>query len=143
MEKARSCRSQRKDSSVRLSRSVHVSPSAEPWSTQPVGALAWSEEVSVYCTALVSPVTGSSTVDTVAPVAEVLSNSSPSPFRASLRGVGTLSSLVIDTGAAFLPEPHDEGREPMSNSRTPPRASTECGSDVEFQRLPLTFRPCT
>lgn len=86
---------------------------------------------------------GRSTDSTVAFVAEVLSNNSPSPLMTSPRGDGTLSSSVIETGAAFFPVPHEDGLDPMSNSSTPPREMIEWGSEVFVQALLLTFRPCT
>src|SRR5882757_1395985 len=126
MENARVCLSHVKDSPERLSRSVHFVPSDEPWRTQPVGAVVWSaEDVSVYWTPLVAADVGSSTAVTLAAVAEVLSNSAPAPFSASVRGAGTLSSLVIDTGAAFFPVPQEDGFGPMSNSSTAPLEMSE------------------
>jgi hypothetical protein len=68
---------------------------------------------------------GRSTEAAAPPVADVLSNNAPSPSMTSPRGDGTLSSSVIDGGAASFPVPHDDGFDPMSNSRTPPREISE------------------
>lgn len=98
----------------------------------------------MYCTAFVPAVTGrASGPDTVSWVDEVSSNSAPPPFSTSTRGVGILSSWVIETGPAPFPDPHGEGRGPMSNSSTPPFARRARGSEVDVQARPSTFRPCT
>ena len=118
-------------------------PSAEPWSTQPAGALARAEEVSVYWTARVS----------TPPAGPPCRPSPPSPT-CCRRADPTLDHVVPrrrhlvvlgdgHRGGVLPGAPRRRLRRPCRTPACRRGRAAECGSAVEFQGLPLTFRPCT
>ncbi|WP_428849339.1 cellulose binding domain-containing protein [Streptomyces scabiei] len=140
IEKTRVWRSQAKDSPERLSRVLQVPPSADAWRVQPVGASSRPAEVSVYRTAFVRAGTASGTVPADALVAEVSSNSAPSPRAASERAPDPVV-LRDRHRAAFSPVPQRDGSGPWRTSACRPgrgasaAASRGPGPAVDLQPL--------